>query len=170
MQRPRSQTTKSSEPSAVNSSQHLHADAHCLIKLSSYIKNRGFPGVADNGGAEVQDAQDEVAEAEQKADDEEDPFAVVARKEALHSLSGSPCVCEICRAAKQRRDRAEVGSHPHGQERFQHEPGLHSYEDSPTYYDTVDYGTEASFTGGCRYDLFSSNPATRLLAVHADRG
>jgi len=125
-----------------------------LPKLYVYLPDRGFPG-------RVADGEDDQAlvEAEPEAEGQQqlDPHAVDARKAALHSLSCSPCDCTICGAAKQRRNRAEAGSHPDGNERFRHEPGLHSYSDSPTYYDTIDYGKEVAFTGNCRYDFFGIN-------------
>ena len=128
-----------------------------MPKLYDYLQDRGFPG-------RVADGEDDHAlvEAEPEAEGRQqlDPHAVDARKEVLHSLSGSPCDDNICRAGKQRRNRAETGSHPDGNERFRHEPGLHSLSDSPTYYDTIDYGKEVSFTGNCRYDFFGINRAT----------
>ena len=104
-----------------------------LPKLSSLLAERCFPAVEP----QEQDAGGPVAEHEQA---EADPYAVEARKHALHSLSGTRCSCHICSKAKQRRDFSERGSHPHSETTYKNTPGLHSFNDSPSYFDTIDYG------------------------------
>ena len=37
---------------------------------------------------------------------------------------------------------------------------MHSYSDTPGYFDLVDYGPDQWFCGQARYDLFGTNPAT----------
>jgi hypothetical protein len=75
----------------------LCATANCGCssrKLSSAVAGRGFPGAVEDGDG------DEIEEAA-------DPQHVEVAKEALRSLAGSQCDCEICTAAKQRRSLPE---------------------------------------------------------------
>ena len=117
------------------------------------LDGRGLPAAA----AADAGAQPEVEPA--------DPFGADARKSALHSLSGSRCTCPVCLAAKQRRDFAESGSHPHSESYCASQPGCHSWDDVPSYFDILDYGADQVFNGGARYELFGVNPGTASWMV-----
>ena len=106
-----------------------------LPKLDVAVASRGCPGV----DAVVDQLPEAPVEPPEEAR-EDDPHHVDVRKIALHSHSGSICRCPLCLSAKQRRNAAEVGSHPHGEEKCARTPGLHSFSDLPTYLDFVDYG------------------------------
>ena len=95
--------------------------------------------------------------------------ASVARREAktfdnmqlaLHGADGKPCRCPVCLRVKQRRHYAKSESHPHAEARIRRLPGAHTFGSIATYSDTIDYGPEANFMQGARYDLFGYDVST----------
>ena len=91
------------------------------------------PDVVEAGEAHPQPVVPEAVARDDEAVAEADPFHAEARLEALHSASGQRCSCSLCQAAKERRDFSESLSHPHNEQACQQTPGLHSFNDLPTY-------------------------------------
>ena len=137
----------------------LCASAGCrcdLPKLANAVKaEHGFPAIAAvAAGQDVEGVPvEEAVVPPQPAAVEADPYAAAARLEALRSESGSRCQCATCKAAKQRRDYAESLSHLHSEQKCRITPGLHSFNDLPSYADTIDYGDNAFFNRNARYDV-----------------
>lgn len=152
------------------------ACACSLRKLHEILEDpRGFPARAEK--AEKRDQPGEEAEAAGAAADghaevadDADPYAVESRTKALNSHSGKRCNCAICLQAKQRRDVAKAGSHPHSEDKCAPTPGLHGFTDMLTYLDAIDYGAQQHFISGARSELFDLNRGTGgwLLALLTD--
>ena len=144
-----------------------------MRKLSDALCERSLPAIAAVAAepavveAEEADPQPVVPPAAVLDGDavEADPYNAEARLADLHSASRKRCTCALCQAAKQRRDFAESLSHSHNEQACQQTPGLHSFNNLPTYVGTIDYGNNQFCNGNARYDLFGVSPATKTLVV-----
>jgi hypothetical protein len=66
----------------------------------------------------------------------------------------------VCLRVKQRRHRASTDSHPHSEDKIRRLRGAHDFGSVATYFDTIDYGPEASFLQSARYDLLGYDVTT----------
>ena len=79
---------------------------------------------------------------------------------ALHGADGRPCRCPICRRVKQRRHYAKAESHPYAEAKVRRIDGAHTFGTIACYFDVIDYGPEAAWLQGARYDLFGFDVST----------
>ena len=81
-------------------------------------------------------------------------------KLALHGADGNKCGCE---AVKQRRHGAKAGSHPHSEEKIRQTNEAHSFRCVAVCFDVQDYGPEAEYLYGTRYDLVGYCVTTAVI-------
>ena len=58
---------------------------------------------------------------------------------------------------------SKAGSHPHAEDKTRRTDGAHSFGCIAVYFDVVDYGPEADFYHGARYDLVGYDVSTASI-------
>ena len=82
---------------------------------------------------------------------------------AFHGADGRPCRCDICRRIRHGRHYALSDLHPYSEAKVRRVPGAHSFGTLATHWDIIDFGPEAAWLQGARYDLYGFDCSTSLM-------